>query len=278
MSNIKISNFADTVIALGITATDTEFHVADASVFPSISGEQYFYCVLEDASLNREIVKVTNKASNILTVIRGQEGTLARAWNVNDSISLRLTAGTIENRFLETETAVDARIDAAETLLNQVATRIKIGEVITWATEVLPTSFLECDGSAISRSSYSSLYNILGTRYGVGDGLTTFNLPDYRGQFLRGVSGTSGKDPDASSRLNRGDGTTGNVIGTKQTSQNLAHSHSLDVGGQWIAEGGAWAYGDREHGEALNTTIVQTNGGAEARPTNVNVIFCIRYE
>lgn len=144
--------------------------------------------------------------------------------------------------------------------------------------EIIPSALLECNGAAISRTNYSTLFNVIGTRYGIGDGLTTFNIPDYRGQFLRGVSGTSGKDPDATTRLDRGDGTTGNAVGTKQNSQNLAHSHTIDQGFQWIGEGGAWAWGDREHGEVLNSQLIQSSGGSEARPTNVNVIYCIRYE
>lgn len=139
-SNIKLSNFSKTVLATGATATDTIFNVVDASIFPSISGVQYFFLVLEDASLNHEIVKVTNKAANALTVVRAQEGTLARAWNQNDSASLRLTAGTLEARFAETETAVDTRLTAAETLVNQVSARIKVGEIIIWPTGNHPIS------------------------------------------------------------------------------------------------------------------------------------------
>lgn len=52
-----------------------------------------------------------------------------------------------------------------------------------------PTGYLLCDGSAISRTSYADLFTALGTLYGAGDGSTTFNLPDFRGCFLRGYDG-----------------------------------------------------------------------------------------
>ena len=48
-----------------------------------------------------------------------------------------------------------------------------------------------CNGQALSRETYSDLYAIIGTNFGAGDGVTTFNLPDYRGKFLRGLGGDS---------------------------------------------------------------------------------------
>jgi microcystin-dependent protein len=60
------------------------------------------------------------------------------------------------------------------------------GEVKMFAGSSAPEGYLLCQGQAISRTTYASLFTILGTTYGSGDGSTTFNLPDYRGQFLRG--------------------------------------------------------------------------------------------
>lgn len=54
-----------------------------------------------------------------------------------------------------------------------------------------PSGFLKCDGSAISRTSYSNLFANIGTTYGSGDGSTTFQIPDFRGKFLRGHGGNS---------------------------------------------------------------------------------------
>jgi microcystin-dependent protein len=61
------------------------------------------------------------------------------------------------------------------------------GEVKAYAGATAPTGFLFCHGQAVSRTTYSALYAILGNSHGSGDGLTTFNLPDYRGSFLRGL-------------------------------------------------------------------------------------------
>jgi len=65
------------------------------------------------------------------------------------------------------------------------AATLPSGLVMYFANTTAPTGWLQCDGSAVSRSTYSSLYAAIGTIYGAGDGTSTFNLPDTRGQFVR---------------------------------------------------------------------------------------------
>jgi microcystin-dependent protein len=67
-----------------------------------------------------------------------------------------------------------------------------IGSVIMFAGTTAPTGWLLCYGQAISRSTYSGLFAIIGTAYGVGDGTTTFNLPDMRGRFPLGLDNMGG--------------------------------------------------------------------------------------
>lgn len=90
------------------------------------------------------------------------------------------------------------------------------GCIYWWPTETAPTGALECNGAAVSRTTYSRLYGIIGTTYGVGDGSTTFNLPELRGEFIRGWDHGRGVDPDRTIRTTRGDGTTGDHVGTKE--------------------------------------------------------------
>jgi microcystin-dependent protein len=66
----------------------------------------------------------------------------------------------------------------------------KVGGIILFGGNTIPTYWLECDGSAISRTAYSELFAIIGTTYGTGDGSTTFNIPDVRDRFIIGKSGT----------------------------------------------------------------------------------------
>lgn len=104
----------------------------------------------------------------------------------------------------------------------------EIGEVKIWPAGVVPAGYLECNGAAVSRTTYAALFAVIGTTYGAGDGSTTFNLPDYRGEFIRGWANGSTNDPDAASRTNRGDGTAGDVVGSKQAGQNVSHAHDVN--------------------------------------------------
>ncbi len=211
-----------------------------------------------------------------------------------------------------------------------------------------PTGYLICDGQAVSRTTYPTLFALLGTTYGAGDGSTTFNLPNYNGQFLRGWDGGQGVDPDAATRMDRGDGVMGDVVGTKQGNQTLAHchavnppststnttgahAHSVDPPSTSTSTAGnhrhSWTYieGNNDNGDATGwfdsspsvtnqgTKTIYTNyagnhshavniaafnsgtagnhshavdipqfdsashGGSETRPTNVSVLWCIKY-
>ena len=81
----------------------------------------------------------------------------------------------------------------------------------------IPTGYKHCNGDAISRSTFSALFAVIGTTYGAGDGSSTFNLPDLRGQFIRGVNTTnSGDDPNR-------------AIGSSQTDDNKSHNHSAST-------------------------------------------------
>ena len=104
------------------------------------------------------------------------------------------------------------------------------GTIDMWPTEVPPTGAYECNGQALSRVNDSRLYSIIGTMYGAPDP-DHFNVPDLRGQFVRGWSHGSGVDPDAATRTNRGDGVAGDHVGTKQTDYYASHTHAFPSGG-----------------------------------------------
>ena len=72
------------------------------------------------------------------------------------------------------------------------ADRLPIGSYIQFAGSQAPDGFLVCNGGAISRTTYSQLFAVIGTTYGSGDGSTTFNLPNLTDRFLQGssISGT----------------------------------------------------------------------------------------
>lgn len=83
--------------------------------------------------------------------------------------------------------AIQAKIgvdNSAVTTTLDYKTRIwnPVGEITMWGTTTAPTGWLICDGSAISRTTYAGLFALIGTTFGVGDGSTTFNLPNLKGR------------------------------------------------------------------------------------------------
>lgn len=76
--------------------------------------------------------------------------------------------------------------------LKIVATRAPVGTVLWYASQTVPGGYLLCDGSAVSRTDYAALFKVIGTKFGVGDGSTTFALPDLRASFIRGAGTNNG--------------------------------------------------------------------------------------
>ena len=76
-------------------------------------------------------------------------------------------------------------------LLDNNTSKGYIGQIIAFPSNIVPNGTFLCDGSEISRTTYSELFNVIGTTYGEGDGSTTFNIPDYRGAFLRCIGGNA---------------------------------------------------------------------------------------
>ena len=135
-------------------------------------------------------------------------------------------------KYIPFKTVLDQIIDSisnSSILINNITNSIlPAGEIHTFATSTPPTGYLECNGQAVDRTTYIMLFTAIGTSYGDGDGSSTFNLPDYRGQFLRGYNNSSGTDLDVATRTDRGDGTIGDAVGTKQPNETLIHNHSID--------------------------------------------------
>jgi len=92
--SVKFSNNGHSTLAASLTNSATSITVASGhgARFPSLTGSEYFYATLIDSSNNLEIVKVTARSSDVLTVTRAQESTTARAYAIGDRVELRVTA------------------------------------------------------------------------------------------------------------------------------------------------------------------------------------------
>jgi len=136
------------------------------------------------------------------------------------------------------------------------------GTTIAFAASTVPVGFLKENGAAVSRTVYANLFAVIGTYYGAGDGSTTFNLPDSRGEFIRGADDGRGVDQ-------------GRVVGSWQDSQNKAHVHLY--GAQHNTNFGLSATGlaGVSPGKVMYETA--SSGGDEARPRNTARLMCIKY-
>ena len=132
-----------------------------------------------------------------------------------------------------------------------------------------PNSYwLRCNGQAVSRTAYPRLFAYLGEAYGNGDGSTTFNLPDYRGYVKRDTNDGAGVDPDAASRTDRGDGTTGDNVGTKQQDELKSHDHTFPSN---TSSGGTNTRNTKLNSTNDSPTTTDATGGNETRMKNINV-------
>jgi len=167
-----------------------------------------------------------------------------------------------------------ASVPYAEAATNAISS--PVGSVMPFAGDAskVPAGWLLCDGSAVSRSDYAALYDVIGTSWGFGNNSTTFNLPDMRGVFLRGVSGNSGKDEDADTRVPLKDGGIGgNNVGSYQQDELKSHTHTYATKVHSMPQSGSatqcWS------GDA--TAETSATGGNETRPKNVYVNYIIKY-
>ena len=137
-------------------------------------------------------------------------------------------------------------------------------------TGVLNSGWLYCSGATLNRTTYNTLYNAIGTRYGTTN-YTNFKLPDYRGLFIRGWAHGTWYDPDRNSR-NSGY-TNGDLVGSIQEQQIVSHNHQYYMDNNFSNNEG-WADRNDRRGQWASSSA---NGTAETRPKNYAMIFVIKY-
>ena len=158
------------------------------------------------------------------------------------------------------------------------------GTVIWSARSSAPPGYLKANGAAVSRGTYSALFAAIGTTYGAGDGSTTFNVPDLRGEFVRGWDDGRGLD-------------SGRGLGSVQGQSYQSHDHPVSTSvsdpGHSHSISAAFAFGRGgpdvnvlDGGNSRGTSASQTgisvstsigaSGGSETRPRNVSLLGCIK--
>ena len=183
------------------------------------------------------------------------------------------------------------KTDGSGNLSFSIVQGVPSGAVFCMAVATVPSSYLECNGAAVSRTTYAALFAVIGTTYGAGNGSSTFNLPDLRGEFIRGFDNGKGTD-------------SGRSIASSQSSNNLSHGHSVSAsvndsghnhatslgnkrvflvgGSQNVSFGGSGGYPGQDFSMSnantgVTVSITQSDaGGSEARPRNIAMMYIIK--
>ena len=178
---------------------------------------------------------------------------------------------------------------------------VPTGSVHLMASTTPPSGYLKCNGDLVSRTTYADLFAAIGTAFGAGDGSSTFQLPDLRGEFVRGWDDSRGVD-------------SGRNFATTQSSQNKQHNHSTSssssispsshnhvfpgddqfanangVGGWSNRTSGSFNYDAKSQSGngrvyltsdatlSVSTSVtVNNDGGNEARPRNIAMMYVIK--
>lgn len=143
------------------------------------------------------------------------------------------------------------------------------GMVGHFARETPPTGWLRCNGSTVSRTTYAALFAAIGTRFGAGDGLSTFRLPDLRGEFVRGWD--DGRGVDTGRTLGSAQAGSG-IRGASGTIGGPGEAHNVHSNSEFDSPQSIPSYfssATEAPGRTGSTGIV--------RPRNVALLACIRF-
>jgi microcystin-dependent protein len=270
----KFSNNSRSKLAAGITASDVSFSVlagagdlfpvADAGADALPSENDWFKLAITDVSGEIEFVAVRTRASGsdiMSSVVRGIDGTTARTWGAGAVALQTLSSADVEAVFTPPPPAV-----APEDVGALANTQLGLsGMVGYFPTADAPAGWLKANGALVSRTTYAALFAVYGVQFGEGDGSTTFQLPDLRGEFIRGLDDGRGVD-------------AGRVIGSAQSQAIQAHTHYTTW--QRRNDGNSRQTTEISATGTVDQGIVNVNtsssGGAETRPRNIALLACIK--
>lgn len=158
-----------------------------------------------------------NNTQNMLNLREGIEQRVINSINDLSALKDMLAAqagGALDAKIQELNSKIDNAVNKSNTALTDLLSAVEqaktsaiqaiddktrvideyklpIGSIIAMSSDYIPAGYLLCNGAAINRQNYSLLFAKIGTTYGEGDGTNTFNLPDLRGKFVRGLGGNS---------------------------------------------------------------------------------------
>jgi microcystin-dependent protein len=202
----------------------------------------------------------------------------------NSVTSLQIASNTITATQIAPSAITGAQIADSTITLSNLAQQViqalnPAGTIVAFGgqTNQVPTGWLLCDGSALSRATFSNLFAAIGTAWGAEND-TSFRVPDLRGLFLRGVAlGRTDYDPDVNTRIAvYPGGSAGNNAGSFESDDFKSHNHLMTG---FAYKGGGEGDGSFGPGTTftLNRVTAATAGGTETHPKNAYVNYIIKY-
>jgi microcystin-dependent protein len=248
----------------GVTATADELNILDGVTATTAEINILDGVTADTAELN--ILDGVTSTTAELNILDGVTSTTAEL-NILDGV----TATTAELNILDGVTATTAELNFVDGVTSAIQTQLDAkaassagvpsGAVAHFAMDTAPTGWLKANGAAVSRSTYAILFSAIGTTFGVGDGSTTFNLPDLRGEFPRGWDDGRGID-------------SGRAFGSAQADELKSHTHTFTYAlsnNTVVTNVGSGAT------SSLTTKTTNATGGTETRPRNIALLACIKF-
>ncbi|WP_065759235.1 tail fiber protein [Pseudomonas defluvii] len=201
-----------------------------------------------------------NFATTMLNLLAGKanKGTTLAEYGITDAVkfadkALEVdAAGGVNNAKWVTPVGVSVALSAAFA-----------GCVTHFARNTAPGGWLKANGALVSRTAYSRLFSAIGTTFGAGDGVTTFALPDLRGEFVRGWDDSRGVD-------------SGRALGSLQADELKSHIHTVPADTGWVYSAGSSSNAKPQQSGSSSISTGST-GGTETRPRNMALLACIKY-
>jgi microcystin-dependent protein len=242
------------LVTLGVSSTAAELNILDG-----VTSTTSELNILDGVTATTAEINILDGVTATTAELNILDGVTATAAEINtlDGITstvteLNYTDGVTSN----IQTQIDANV-------------VPSGTIINVAMNTAPTGYLKANGAAVSRSTYAALFSAIGSTFGVGDGSTTFNVPDLRGEFVRGWDDSRGIDGSR-------------VFGSAQADELKAHLHDVPTRGY---SGSASNYGHTvtstisaggTQTDISGTEETANTGGTETRPRNIALLACIK--
>lgn len=267
---------------------DRRIDTVDATSGPLVMTDVSPSIIAADTSGGTAEIDLPDLASN--------QGRKIYVLNINEDDSIEITAQSGDGIGADGDESVTVDQTITKTLLIGMPSywaldtggggggggEMPAGFIAPFAADSTPSGWLSCDGTAVSRTVYDSLFTAIGTTWGVGDGSTTFNLPDLRGAFLRGT-GSHGSETMAD-----GNPFAGPAVGATEGDQMQGFHAEIGVStagtdqpdGDFIGDVVGRNSPSREYKAIQNLVSDGTNGdprtGDETRPFAAGIHYCIK--